>query len=234
MSELAAGGVSFVLPAASDPDSPQFSIQEYRLLSNLSGLFDLRAARIGRTMENARLVLKQPLDREKRESYTMTVVAFDGGQPSRSGTLTVIISVLDANDNSPVFEQDNYEINVPEDMPLRAPFLRVRATDYDDELNGKVTYSFGTQAPSPHGGIFNIDPETGELFLVARPRHDLQSVYNLPIQARDSGPDSFTANAWVTVNIDDVNDHAPVISLTSRSPSGRLELSEEDQVWFVP
>jgi hypothetical protein len=131
-------GVSFILPAAIDNDSPHFSVQEYRLQANATDPFELKSSRMGKTMENARLVLKQPLDREKRASYSMTVLAYDGGQPRRSGMLTVTVIVTDANDNMPVFEQDAYEVFVPEDLPLSASFLKVKAIDPDDDLNGKV------------------------------------------------------------------------------------------------
>ena len=124
-----------------DPDSPSFSVQNYRLVTN-SSEFELKTSRIGKTVENARLILKQPLDREKKDVYTLTVIASDGGEPSKTGTLTVSVFVSDANDNSPIFEHDTYEVYVPEDLPLRAPFLKVRATDADDGLSGKVQSLF--------------------------------------------------------------------------------------------
>ena len=94
----------------------------------------------------------------------------------------------------------------------------------------QVMYSFSSQTASQFGTFFDINAESGEVSLLSRPRYEFQQTYNLLVQARDAGPDPFLANAWVTVNIVDVNDHAPIISITSRAPSGRLELSEEDQI----
>jgi hypothetical protein len=105
--------------------------------------------------------------------------------------------------------------------------LFVIPTSNDNDLV-QITYSLGSQ--QANGEMCKIDAETGELSLASRPNYNEQPVYNLLVQARDSGPDPFSANAWVTVNIIDVNDNAPAIIVTSRLPSNRLELSEDDQV----
>ncbi len=60
-----------------------------------------------------RLVLQESLDREMQDTYLLTVIAVDGGVPPRSGSMAVQVQVLDANDNSPVFTQDEYEVRIP-------------------------------------------------------------------------------------------------------------------------
>ena len=226
VSELAAAGVAFVLPAAKDPDSASNSIQDYRLVESFSE-FEIRVTKFGSVISDVRLVLKEALDREKRKEYCMHIVASDGGEPVREGTATVTVLVLDANDNSPTFEQDKYEVYVPEDMELNSPFIRVHAVDLDDGYSGQVSYEFGAQTMTQYGSTFNLNSETGEIALTTRLQYDAQKPsYNLLVLARDMGPNSFSANAWVTINVIDVNDHAPKITVTARSLSGKPEIIE--------
>jgi len=57
-----------------------------------------------------RLVLVEPLDRETSDTHRLTVVAYDGASPSRSGAIDVTVIVLDSNDNAPVFTRNSYEV----------------------------------------------------------------------------------------------------------------------------
>jgi hypothetical protein len=109
VSESSLAGKSFPLPLAVDPDSPQFSVNQYRLLSN-SSLFTLREVRAEGQLEAVRLELRHNLDRETMPRVTVRMLAIDGGIPSRTGTLTVDILVTDSNDHSPVFDSDIYEV----------------------------------------------------------------------------------------------------------------------------
>ena len=57
-----------------------------------------------------RLVLMERLDREVQDTYQLTVIALDGGNPPRSGSMAVQVQVTDANDNSPTFTESSYEV----------------------------------------------------------------------------------------------------------------------------
>lgn len=99
----------------------------------------------------------KPLDREKTSMYNLTVEARDSGSPYRSSTATVVVHVLDDNDNDPVFKEDTYSKAIPEDSPLGTSVLKVQATDADEGNNAQITYSINRNA----GGIFKIDNVTG-------------------------------------------------------------------------
>lgn len=43
------------------------------------------------------------LDREIRDTYHLTIIATDDGTPQLTGTCTLRISIIDMNDNQPVF-----------------------------------------------------------------------------------------------------------------------------------
>lgn len=66
-----------------------------------------------------------PLDRELRRQYDLVVEASDGGVDPRRTTLTLSIQVADIDDNSPVFSQQNYVLNVPENSPVGTVVLKL-------------------------------------------------------------------------------------------------------------
>ncbi len=75
-----------------------------------AGPFGLEVTTSADGSVDLRLVLRARLDRELQDTYLLTVVAVDGGTPPRSGSMAVQVQVSDANDNSPVFSQDDYEV----------------------------------------------------------------------------------------------------------------------------
>ncbi|NXM72062.1 PCDGD protein, partial [Serilophus lunatus] len=87
------------------------------------------------------LVLAKALDREEAAFHELVLRASDGGDPARTGTARIRVTVLDANDNTPVFSQGEYTVRVPEDVPVGFTLVTVSATDPDDGINGVVKYS---------------------------------------------------------------------------------------------
>ncbi|NXA02820.1 PCDGH protein, partial [Nesospiza acunhae] len=87
------------------------------------------------------LVLAKALDREEAAFHELVLRAIDGGDPARTGTARIRVTVLDANDNAPVFSQAEYTVRVPEDVPVGSTLVTVMATDADEGLNGRVKYS---------------------------------------------------------------------------------------------
>ena len=56
------------------------------------------------------VVLRDRLDRELEDKYLVTVLAVDGGDPPKTGSVVVNITILDANDNNPQFDNSSYEV----------------------------------------------------------------------------------------------------------------------------
>ncbi|NXP42901.1 PCDGF protein, partial [Leiothrix lutea] len=86
------------------------------------------------------LVLAKALDREEAAFHELVLRASDGGDPARTGTARIRVTVVDANDNAPVFSQAEYTVRVAEDVPVGSVLVTVTATDADEGLNGHVKY----------------------------------------------------------------------------------------------
>jgi len=228
ISENAMPPVSFVLPTATDPDSPTYSIKSYSF-TRRSSKFDLELIENSDGTQDLRLKLLERLDREIQSSYNLQVQALDGGKPAKVGLLDIQIIVMDANDNVPVFERDMYNISVREDHSIASPFLKVKATDSDEGLNGQVIYSLSDQFMD----IFNIDSQSGEISLIKELDYEKQTSYHLLVTATDQGPDSVPVHVRVVINVEDVNDFSPKISVNAWTESGQLEVMENEVRSFV-
>ena len=81
------------------------------------------------------------MDREQFASYRIAVRANDNGTPELSSNATVIVRVIDKNDNEPVFKNSKYSFNVSEDAVVKTTIGQVVAKDKDEGSNGQVVYS---------------------------------------------------------------------------------------------
>lgn len=102
--------------------------------------------------------LQRPLDRELQSAYELRAAAGDRGSPRLSSLCQVLVSVLDINDNPPVFEHREYTASVSEDVSVGAQLLRVQAASRDSEANGEISY---TIISGNEHGLFSVDPRTG-------------------------------------------------------------------------
>uniref|UniRef100_A0A673JPD3 Protocadherin Fat 1-like n=1 Tax=Sinocyclocheilus rhinocerous TaxID=307959 RepID=A0A673JPD3_9TELE len=146
------------------------------------------------------VAVKKTLDREEREFYLLNITAIDGTFETKA---TIEITVLDANDNSPVCEKDVYTQTVPEDALVGRQILQVSAIDADIQSNAEITYQLsGSGAES-----FTIDAKTGAVRTLVTLDREMTDMYNLTVRAVDGG-DRF-CQASVLITVDDVNDNAP-------------------------
>uniref|UniRef100_A0A674NUT0 Protocadherin 1 gamma 32 n=1 Tax=Takifugu rubripes TaxID=31033 RepID=A0A674NUT0_TAKRU len=209
--ESAVRGARFVIEEAHDDDIGQNSVQQYSLEKNDHFIL----ATNGNTLE---LVLDKELDREKQHELNLQLTALDGGSPQRSGTVVIHVTVLDANDNAPVFSQAVYKASLPENSPLDTVVMQVSATDADEGVNGDVTYDFGHVSDDVKK-IFSIDRKNGGIKVKGALDFETVTTYDLRIKAKDGlGLSSYTK---VIIDVTDVNDNIPIIyvkSITSPIP----------------
>ncbi|XP_036403738.1 protocadherin gamma-A11-like isoform X5 [Megalops cyprinoides] len=210
ISELATPGARFSLESAIDPDVGMNSLQSYSL--HPTDHFILKSHSRSGSNKNVEMVLQAPLDREKQEHQYLTLTAVDGGNPQRSGTVKILVVVLDANDNAPVFSQALYRASVPENANEGTLVTTVSATDADGESNGFIQYDFEHATPAIKE-LFAIDASTGEIRVTGKLDFEQAKLYEVKIQAKDQG--GLTDLAEVIIDVLDVNDNAPKITLMS-------------------
>uniref|UniRef100_A0A673W0C8 Cadherin domain-containing protein n=1 Tax=Salmo trutta TaxID=8032 RepID=A0A673W0C8_SALTR len=197
IAELSVKGARFLLDEARDADIGQNTVQRRK---------------------NAELVLDKELDREQQQEFKLLLTAVDGGSPQRSGTVVIHVTVLDANDNAPVFSQAVYKASLPENSPLDTLVITVSASDLDEGPNGEVLYDFD-HVSDENNIVFSLDHKTGELRVIGSLDYEDESSYEMQISAKDGL--GLASSSTLIIEITDVNDNAPVIylqSLTSPIP----------------
>uniref|UniRef100_A0A4W6C2P4 Si:ch73-379j16.2 n=1 Tax=Lates calcarifer TaxID=8187 RepID=A0A4W6C2P4_LATCA len=206
IAEHSSPGTRIELHAARDPDAGMNSIRTYTLTSN-----DHFEIEISQNDEDKIpfLVLKKSLDREQKNQHLLFVTAVDGGKPPRSGTLNVSVTVLDINDNRPMFMTSVSNI-VSEDSKLGTVISLISVTDKDSGVNGKIISSITEEVP------FELKPSYKEntYSLVTTRFLDREEVshYIITIQATDCGEMPLSTFKTLTIQISDVNDNSPCFS----------------------
>uniref|UniRef100_A0A8C1V3S1 FAT atypical cadherin 3b n=1 Tax=Cyprinus carpio TaxID=7962 RepID=A0A8C1V3S1_CYPCA len=152
-----------------------------------------------------KVFVKRPLDREEQDRYLLNITASDGLFVTRIG---VEVTVMDANDNSPICNQAQYEGSFPEDVPINTAILTVGATDLDSGVNAEIQYSlFGIGVED-----FYMDANTGELKTASLLDRERTASYKLIAQATDGG--GLFCRSEISLTILDINDNAPSFAFT--------------------
>uniref|UniRef100_A0A4W3JD77 Cadherin domain-containing protein n=1 Tax=Callorhinchus milii TaxID=7868 RepID=A0A4W3JD77_CALMI len=215
IAEVTAPGTRFPLESAHDPDVGMNTVNNYQLSSNEH--FSLKVQTRSSGNKIVELLLEKPLDREHQSTFHLMLTAFDGGSPKRSGTVEIIISVGDINDNAPVFDREVYRTDLSENAPKGTLVIKVNADDSDQGTNADLTYSFSKHASRQVRELFSLDPETGEIRVQGPLDFEKSNIYELDVQAVDHGAPTMAGHSSVLVRLTDVNDNSPEIQLTSVS-----------------
>lgn len=198
-------GTHVITITATDDDDGDFGVVTYSLIGEHSTDFNIDPTTGEITVGNSGI-----LDREAMKDLTIQVLASDGAPLTlkRTVSVPVHITILDVNDNPPIFDQHNYHASIVENLKLSppAPILQVQAKDPDQDINGAVHYSI---LSGNDGEIFSLDPVTGILFphasLVGKARN-----YHLVVEARDGeGNGQYTDHSAIDIEVLDVNQDKP-------------------------
>ncbi len=193
--------------SASDPDAGSNGMIRYMLGGSVPTDFALDP-------QSGLLRVSSSLDYERRTGYHLTVVATDMGAPlAKNSTVTVIVNVINVNDECPRFETTHYVVDIPSASPPppRQLILRVAAFDPDGAaVGGVVNYALASNGDSSGGSVFSLDSETGAVTLTGDISTSGQ--YSLNISASDAAcvvPEAF---ALVEIRVVAVNEHSPVFA----------------------
>nr|XP_030139708.1 protocadherin alpha-2-like [Taeniopygia guttata] len=227
IAELSVPGSRFPLEGASDADIGANAQLSYAL--SPSEHFGLEVKSKDENKIYVVLVLTKSLDRETIPVHRLVLTASDGGRPSLTGTMELVISVLDANDNAPEFNQSVYTVQLPENTAPGTVFFQVTATDKDEGINREIYYSFSDAIPAKIQDLFKIDEKSGEVRTAGELDFEDTQSYDLEIEARDQGWPPLSGHCRVELEVLDVNDNAPEVSVTSLS----VPVSEDASVGTV-
>ncbi|XP_060784124.1 cadherin EGF LAG seven-pass G-type receptor 1 isoform X2 [Neoarius graeffei] len=145
------------------------------------------------------------LDRENVATYNLKVLAVDKGIPPLKAAVDIQVSVLDVNDNAPVFEKDDLYIYVEENRSIGSTLARISATDPDEGTNAQILYQI-VEGNVPE--IFQLDIFNGDLIALTDLDYETKMEYLIVVQAT-SAP--LVSRAIVHICLVDVNDNYPIL-----------------------
>ncbi|XP_067374404.1 protocadherin gamma-A11-like isoform X32 [Channa argus] len=212
ISESAVRGAKFILDRAVDPDVGSNGLQTYKLEPSDNFIVKLHDQTDG--TKNVEMVLEKPLDREKHEHLSLVLTAVDGGEPQMTGTMQILITVLDVNDNAPVFTKSVYKASINEDSPIGTVVVTVTATDADHGPNSKITYSISRMLDHARG-LFEVNDESGEIRLKGNVDYEKTRTFQINVRASDDG--GLVDSCKVMIDVIDINDNKPDIHIMSKS-----------------
>ncbi|GAB1604335.1 protocadherin beta-13-like isoform X1 [Argonauta hians] len=217
------------IPNALDKDvSSLYNLINYQLYKSPDEPFSLSVNKKVDGTAKIGIMLEEALDRELKDSYTLQVVARDGGSPPKEGVLDIQISVTDENDNSPTFSQDIYNVSINNGFRKDIPVYVLHATDLDSRKNGEIQYQFGSKTSPLAKSHFTINEKTGEIFQSRTDYGERKQTYKLYIEATDKGNPPLSSTAIVFINILNEENNAPRIDMkfVSKFEGNRVTISE--------
>ncbi|XP_014052106.2 protocadherin gamma-C5 isoform X10 [Salmo salar] len=215
VSEAAAPGSRFGLDSAQDLYVDINSLRTFTLSPNDCFILKLESKSDGSKFPE--LLLDKPLDREKQAVFHLLLTTADGRQPQKSGTTSVVIDILDVNDNAPVFDQPIKTVSLFENSPQGTLVTKLNASDADYGHNGKISYLFSKYTSETALKLFTVDPKSGEIRVKGEVDYEMSDIYDITVQARDRGTPAMECSCHIKIKIIDVNDNSPKIIINSLS-----------------
>uniref|UniRef100_UPI003AAE43FE cadherin-23 isoform X1 n=1 Tax=Centroberyx gerrardi TaxID=166262 RepID=UPI003AAE43FE len=225
------GGTSVITLTAIDRDEGENGVLTYSLQGSGADAFSLDPDT--GLVRSLRLL-------QSSERFNLTVVATDHGRPPLWATASLHITVIDVNDNRPVFvnpTNESYIKHITEEQPAGLLVYNVSATDSDEGVNGQVRYAFlQTGAGNRDWENFHIDALTGVITTAVKLDREKQALHSLIIVAYDLGqPVPYETTQPLQVALLDIDDNEPVflkpthgslpyqvLSVPEHSPSGTV------------
>ncbi|XP_037656918.1 protocadherin alpha-5 isoform X13 [Choloepus didactylus] len=205
----------FPLEGAFDMDIGANAELRYKL--NPNEYFDLDVKTNEEETNFLELVLKKPLDREEIQEHHLLLIAIDGGKPELTGTVPIVINVLDANDNAPKFDKSIYNVRILENTPNGTLVIQLNASDADEGISKEIVYFFSNLVLDNVKSKFTINSNSGEITVKGGLDYEDLNLYEINIDAVDRSAFPLTGHCKVIVKLLDVNDNNPEIAITSLS-----------------
>ncbi|KAL5011917.1 hypothetical protein ScPMuIL_010468 [Solemya velum] len=212
LSESSVVGTILTLDGAVDKDIGNNSVQSYNLLPETSP-FTVQFTKYMDGRSVVGLVVAEELNREMEDTYSFQVIATDGGDPPKSDSLNVVVTITDYNDNPPTFLLPSYEVTVKEDTPKGSVIITLSATDADIDMNGEIDYALSIHQSGETKSLFAINRTTGEVRVIGDLMYKSTKNYRIIVEASDRADNPLMSQTEVLVKVLDSNNNAPNISI---------------------
>lgn len=188
------------------------SVQSYRLEGTNAEDFDIDFS----SFDIPYLIVRASLDSQRRSAYSLTLIASDHGQPSRSDSIQLNIHVANGSTSIPTFPQSVYSIDIREDTLIGTTVLKIEAIN---ENNGNIFYEFLTESP------FIIDRLTGHIQLSQTLDYEREKTYRLAVKAYEK---TIPTYASIVIRIIDINDNPVVMTIKAEGNNQRISMEKFD------
>ena len=208
---------------AIDKDSSKFNTFTYQLnLYNInydqSSYSDYSDYYFSLESNTGKITSKRSFDREQQDQYKFSIKAIDDHIPQMSSTVMVICTILDQNDNKPIFTFPtafNNTLRISDKTPVGYTIKKITAHDHDSGANGAITYKILNNDNPP----FSINVDNGDLKVTRDLSEFNQKIIELSIEASDMGDSPHSVKSLLKVQI---NNSIPFISTSARHHRGNL------------
>ncbi|OWF40590.1 Protocadherin Fat 4 [Mizuhopecten yessoensis] len=223
ISEGASIGNVVTTVTANDLDEDENGRVFYRIQGD-SGYFRIDN-RLSGKITVAQITVAHSLDRETIPFHNFTLLARDNGSPLRSVTTTMVVRIIDVNDNDPVFDSAALIADIPEDKSIGSSLFNVSASDKDEGVNGDIaSYNF---ISGNEDGIFSIDND-GVIRCDKNLDYETTTEYKLVTVAKDNGKTPRSSSSTVTIRVTDVNDNAPYFTQDISTGAHYIKIKKSD------
>ncbi|XP_075337482.1 protocadherin alpha-13-like isoform X21 [Odontesthes bonariensis] len=209
LSENAAPGTLVIQVNATDLDEGSNSEIVYSFGGEIDVNLQKAFAIDSRTGE---IKVNGKIDFEENDSYEIDIKASDKGTIPLSADKTVIIKVVDVNDNAPEIEVTSFSKSVPEDCRAGTTVALISVNDLDSGPNGKVSSFIREDVP------FAVSPSLQDnMYAIVTSSlldREAMSFYELTVVVKDDGVPSLSSEKTITVFVSDVNDNRPQFSVS--------------------
>ncbi len=209
LNENAPVGTTVVQVNATDLDEGKNGEVVYALGNNvddnLRELFQVNSV-------TGEIIVTGLLDFEVKDIYEIDIQASDKGTIPLATDKSVIIKIVDVNDNAPEIEVTSFSSAIPEDSKPGTTVALISVTDLDSGRNGKISCSISDYIP------FKLMPSTQiniySLVTSGLLDRETEFQYDITLVAKDAGDPSLSSVKYITVLISDVNDNSPEFSFS--------------------
>ncbi|XP_040830022.1 protocadherin alpha-10-like [Ochotona curzoniae] len=208
-------GTRIPLEGAWDADVGENGRLTYNLVSNEFFVLDVTSKKDKGKFPV--LILHKVLDREETPELKLLLTATDGGKPEFTGSVLLLIAVLDANDNAPTCDSPVYEVKMLENAANHTLLMQLNASDADEGINKEMVFSFSSLVLPIVREKFLINERTGEIKVNNVIDFEEYSSFEIHVDVTDKGNPPMVGHCTILVEILDENDSSPEVLIKSLS-----------------